>query len=58
MIRFLAGLGTGLGAAAITSFFTHSTPWLLAIGGAAAVVVWLGVRALEAAADLIDELTS
>lgn len=56
MIRFFAGLGAGLAAAAVTSFFTYSTPWLLAIGAAIAVVVWFGVRAIEAAADLIDDL--
>lgn len=56
MIRFLAGLGAGLVAAAVTSFFTASVPWLLAIGGGVAVVVWFGVRALEAATDLIDGL--
>ena len=56
MIRFLAGLGTALVAAAVTSFFTHATPWLLLVGGCAAVVVWFGQQGIEFVSDVIDDL--
>jgi hypothetical protein len=56
VIRFLAGLGAGLVAAAITSFFTYSEPWWLLVGACTAVVVWFGQYGIEAIADAVDDL--
>ena len=56
MIRFLAGLGAALVAAAVTSFFTTSEPWLLGVSLAVAVIVWFGQRGVEAVTDALDDL--
>ena len=56
MIRFLAGLGAGLIAAAVTSFFTYSEPWLLGVSLAVALVVWFGQRGIEVVADALDDV--
>lgn len=56
MIRFLAGLGAAVVAAAVTSFFTHSEPWLLGVSLAVAIVVWFGQYGVEVVADAIGDL--
>lgn len=55
MIRFLAGIGAGLVAGAVATFFTASEQWWLAAGAVAAAVVWFGQLGIEAVADAIDD---
>lgn len=56
MIRFLAGVGAGLVAGAVATFFTASEPWWLFAGAVAAAVVWFGQLGIEALADALDDV--